>query len=102
MDDGLRKFKDDLRKAGREHPQLLIKKLKLVGLSELEFSIMRDRYVDGLLVKQIAYKYNLCERWIKKVHRKATTKTLDSIKASDLLELGVHFTDTLRALYLRK
>lgn len=96
---GLKNFKDDLREAGKRHPKLLIQKLETVGLSDLEFSIMKLRYVDGLLMKQIAFELSVGERWAKRVHYKATMKALDVLKPADLFELGIHLKTTLRPLY---
>lgn len=96
---GIKKFKEDLREAGRRHPQLLIQKFETFRLSELELSIMKLRYVDGLLIKQIAYETGYGETWVKKVHRKATLKILDTMKLADLLELGLCLQKPPRLLY---
>lgn len=99
MTDGVERFKDDLMSAGREHPQLLIAKLEHVGLNKLELNIMKLRYVDGMLIKQIPDATNKSERWVKSVHSLAIIKTLDGLKVADLVELGMHHDTTSRALY---
>lgn len=99
MNDGIKLFRDDLRRAGQKNPQLLTKKLEALGFSDLEFSIMKFRYIDGLLIKQIAFKASVSERWVKSVHHKATIKALDALKPADLLELGIELKATLRPLY---
>lgn len=96
---GLKNFKDDLRTAGRKNPQLLINKFVALEFSELELSILKLRYIDGLLIKQIAYHTGHGEAWIKRVHRKATLKLLDNMTMADLLELGLSLKATLRPLY---
>lgn len=97
---GIKKFKEDLREAGRKHPQLLIQKFEKLRLSELELSIMKLRYVDGLLIKQIPYETGRGIQWVKKVHHKATLKILDGFDVADFLELDVSlkapFAETLQ------
>lgn len=99
MRDGVLRFKDDLRRAGRECPQLFIQKLEDIGLTELELRIMKLRYVNGLLIKQLPYVLNKSERWIKRVHSLAILKALDRLKVADLVEIGAHIGATPRALY---
>ena len=99
MKDGIDKFKDDLRIAGLKNPQLFIKKLEHIGLSRLEFNIMKLRYVDGLLIKQMPDLLQIEDRWIKRVHSRAIIKTLDGFSLADLLELGVPIATTPRTLY---
>jgi hypothetical protein len=99
MKDGIDKFKDDLRVAGLKNPQLFIKKLEQLGLSKLEFNIMKLRYIDGLLIKQMPDLLQIEDRWIKRVHSRAIIKALDGLSVADLLELGVHIEATPRTLY---
>lgn len=96
---GLKKFKDDIRAVGRRNPQLLINKLDRLDFSELELSILKYRYIEGLLIKQIAYQTGYTQRWIKRVHQKATLKALDGLNVADLLELGVPLKRASRPLY---
>lgn len=97
---GLKKFKYDLREAGKRRPELLKQKLEALNFSELEFSIMKLKYIDGLLMKQIAYNCSVSERWAKRVHAKAVLKSLDALSPADLIALGVHLDSTLRPLYM--
>lgn len=79
--------------------ELLEKKLEALALSKLELIIMKKRYVDCLLIKQIPEFLNVSERWVKKVHARAINKTLDGLNVSDLLELGIHLKITPRSLF---
>lgn len=99
MKDGVERFKDDLRSVGLQNPVLLIRKLENIGLSRLEFSIMKLRYVDGLLIKQMPDVLNCGERWIKSVHSVAIIKALDRLSVADLVEMGIHFNITPKTLY---
>lgn len=97
---GLENFRAALRCAGQRQPELLMQKFENIGLNRLELTIMKLRYIDGLLIKQIAAQAVVGERWTKKVHLAATLKALDKIKASDLVELEVPLDVTARTLYL--
>ena len=99
MTDGVERFKEDLARVGKEYPQLLICKLSMVGLSSHEFNIMKLRYIDGLLIKQIPELLSVEERWVKKLHSRAIIKTLDGLHEVDLVEMGIHHKFTLRTLY---
>jgi hypothetical protein len=93
-------FKEDLRGIGIKNPELLIQKLEQVGLTKQEFIVMKLRYIDGLLIKQIPDHMQAEERWVKKLHYRAIIKTLDGLYDNDLLEMGIHRKFTLRTLYL--
>ncbi len=97
--DKLAEFKKDLRTAGVTNPQLLMKKLQKLDLSDLEIEIIKLRYIDGLLIKQICFQTRHCETWIKRVNYKATQKILDGLTTADWLELGVDPKAPLRSLY---
>lgn len=99
MRDGVDKFKEDLRQAGERNPQLLLEKLSNIGLTKLQLNIMKLRYIDGLLIKQIPDVVNVGERWVKTAHAEAIIKALDQIKAPDLEELGIHYDITAKTLY---
>lgn len=73
------KFQEKLRKLGKKNPQLLLKKLKKMELTNLEFIILKLRYVDGLFFKQIPINAGISESWMFKVHKKAITKIVDNI-----------------------
>ena len=45
------KIKEELRRLGKKSPQLLLNKLEAVELSNLEFLIMKLRYIEGLSFK---------------------------------------------------
>lgn len=99
MRDGVDKFKDDLRQAGERNPQLLLEKFSNIGLTKLQLNIMKLRYIDGLLIKQIPDVVGVGERWVKSAHAEAIIKALDRIKDSDLAELGIHHDITAKTLY---
>ena len=99
MTDGVEKFKEGLRIAGVNNPQLLVEKLERIGLTRLELNIMKMRYIDGLLIKQMPEMLQVEERWVKKVHSRAIIKTLDGFNILDLFELGIPIKVTLRTLY---
>ena len=99
MTDGIEKFKEGLRIAGANNPQLLVEKLERVGLTKLELNIMKMRYIDGLLIKQMPKMLQVEERWVKKVHSRAIIKTLDGFNLLDLFELGIPIKVTLKTLY---
>ena len=99
MKDGVDRFKDDLRYAGETNPQLLIAKLEKIGLTKIEFNIMKMRYIDGLLIKQMPSALQVEERWVKKVHSRAIIKALDGFSVLDLFELGMPIKATSRTLY---
>ena len=99
MYDGVDKFKDDLRRAGERNPQLLLEKLGNIELTKLQLNIMKLRYIDGLLIKQIPDVVRVGERWVKSAHAEAIIKALDRLKVADLVELGIHYDITSRTLY---
>ena len=68
-----------LKKIGRERPETLIERLNSLGLSDTECEIVKLRYIDGLLFKQILDKVNIKERYMYRVHKKAITKAVDNI-----------------------
>jgi hypothetical protein len=100
MKDGVERFKDDLRSVGLQNPVLLTRKLERIGLNRLELDIMKLRYIDGLLIKQMPDVLNCGERWIKSVHSVAIIKALDRLSVADLVEMGIHFNVTPKTLYL--
>lgn len=93
----MKKICKELRRLGKQSPELLLEKFKAVDLSELEFIIMKLRYVDGLDFKLIPEKVKqLCNQaeaysdsWVFKVHKKALKKTVDALKLADWLRLVV-------------
>lgn len=94
---GLENFKKSLLAC--RNKELLEKKLEALELSKLELIIMKRRYIDGLLVKQIPEFSGVSERWVKKVHARAINKTLDGLQVTDLLELGIPLKVTSRSLF---
>lgn len=94
---GLENFKNSLLAC--RNKELLEKKLEALELSKLELIIMKRRYIDGLLVKQIPEFSGVSERWVKKVHARAINKTLDGLQVADLLELGIPLKVTSRSLF---
>lgn len=91
----MKKICAELRRLGKKSPELLYTKLEAVDLTDLEFLIMKLRYIDGLDFKLIPEKikqlYNQAEpysdSWIFKVHKKALKKTVDALKLADWLSL---------------
>ena len=73
------KFQDELRKLGKKNPQLLLKKLKKMDLTELELIILKSRYIDGLFFKQIPEVIGKSESWMYKEHKKAIKKIVDNL-----------------------
>ncbi len=94
---GLENFKNSLLAC--RNKELLEKKLEALELSKLELIIMKRRYIDGLLIKQIPEFSGVSERWVKKVHARAINKTLDGLQVADLLELGIPLKVTSRSLF---
>lgn len=94
---GLENFKKSLLAC--RNKELLEKKLEALELSKLELIIMKRRYIDGLLIKQIPEFSGVSERWVKKVHARAINKTLDGLQVADLLELGIPLKVTSRSLF---
>ena len=97
--DKLKKIKKDLRIAGQINPELLMHKLLRLGLSDLELTIIKARYIENKLIKQIAFDTGHCETWIKKENHKVLLRLLDELTTADLRELGVYSEATLRMLY---
>ena len=91
----MKKICAELRRLGKKRPELLYAKLESVDLTDLEFLIMKLRYIDGLDFKLIPEKikqlYNQAEpysdNWVFKVHKKALKKTVDALKLADWLSL---------------
>nr|DAR69726.1 MAG TPA: Protein of unknown function (DUF1492) [Caudoviricetes sp.] len=91
----MKKICAELRRLGKKSPELLYTKLEAVDLTDLEFLIMKLRYIDGLDFKLIPEKikqlYNQAEpysdSWVFKVHKKALKKTVDALKLADWLSL---------------
>ena len=79
----MKKVCEELRRVGKTSPELLKQRLEAVDLTDLEFSIMKLRYIDGLLFKQI--KVGVGERQLYKVHKKAIEKTVAKLKLADWL-----------------
>ena len=73
------KIQDELRKLGKKNPQLLLKKLKKMDLTELELIILKSRYIDGLFFKQIPEVIGKSESWMYKEHKKAIKKIVDNL-----------------------
>ena len=79
----MKKICIELRNLGKKHPELFKQSLEVVGLNDLEFLIMKLRYIDGLLFKQI--KVGISERQMFKVHKKAIEKTVAKLRLADWL-----------------
>ena len=79
----MKKVCEELRRVGKTSPELLKQRLEAVELTDLEFLIMKLRYIDGLLFKQI--KVGISERQMFKVHKKAIEKTVAKLRLADWL-----------------
>lgn len=79
----MKKICVELRNLGKKHPELLKQRLEAVDLTDLELLIMKLRYIDGLLFKQI--KVGISERQMFKVHKKAIEKTVAKLRLADWL-----------------
>ena len=79
----MKKACEELRRVGKTSPELLKQRLEAVDLTDLEFLIMKLRYIDGLLFKQI--KVGISERQMFKVHKKAIEKTVAKLRLADWL-----------------
>ena len=79
----MKKICEELRRVGKQSPELLKQRLEVVGLNDLELLIMKLRYIDGLLFKQI--KVGISERQMFKVHKKAIEKTVAKLRLADWL-----------------
>lgn len=78
----------ELKRVGKKHPLLLTKMFEASGLTELEYIIMKSRYVDGLLFKQIEYVTEKSERHVYRCHKSGIKKTVDKFNMLELLDLA--------------
>ena len=81
----MKKICIELRNLGKKHPELFKQRLEAVDLSDLEFLIMKLRYIDGLVFKQIPDMVGVCQRHVYKVHKSAIEKTVAKLKLADWL-----------------
>ena len=79
----MKKVCEELRRVGKTSPELLKQRLEAADLTDLELLIMKLRYIDGLLFKQI--KVGISERQMFKVHKKAIEKTVAKLRLADWL-----------------
>lgn len=83
----MRKVKEELKRVGEKYPLLLTKVFDVSNLSELEYIILKGRYIDGLLFKQIEYLTGKSERYVYRCHENAIKKTVEKFNILDLLNL---------------
>lgn len=81
----MKKICIELRNLGKKHPELLKQRLEVVDLTDLEFFIMKLRYIDGLVFKQIPDIVGVKERYMYKLHKSAIEKTVAKLKLADWL-----------------
>lgn len=84
----VKKINCALRLAGRRNPELLMKRFEALGFSELELVIMKLRYIDGLLFKQIVDQIPVGERRMFNLHKSALQKTVDGAIAEFMQVFG--------------
>lgn len=76
---------EDLRKAGKSHPAFVEKMFKQAGLSNAELIVMKGRYIDGLLFKQI--DIGVSQRQVFRCHKEGIKKTGDKFGLAEVLDL---------------
>lgn len=76
---------EDLKKAGHNHPAFVEKMFKLADLNDVELSVMKSRYIDGLLFKQI--DIGVSERQKYRCHKEGIKKTGDRFGLAEVLDL---------------
>jgi len=72
----LKDFICGFKRMGRKNKDLLLKKLEDLELTDLEFIIMKSRYVDGLGFKQVWPAAGVCERRMYYLHNSAMQKAV--------------------------
>lgn len=75
----------DLRKAGKKHPAFVERMFKLADLNTTELIVMKSRYIDGLLFKQI--DIGVSERQKYRCHKEGIKKTGDKFGLAEILDL---------------
>lgn len=76
---------EDLKKAGHNHPAFVEKMFKLSNLNDAELIVMKSRYIDGLLFKQI--DIGVSERQKYRCHKEGIKKTGDKFGLAEVLDL---------------
>lgn len=76
---------EDLRKAGKNHPAFVEKMFMLSDLNNAELIVMKSRYIDGLLFKQI--DIGVSERQKYRCHKEGIKKTGDKFGLAEILDL---------------
>lgn len=79
---------EDLKKAGKKHPAFVENMFKQAGLNNVELIVMKSRYIDGLLFKQI--NIGISERQMFRCHKDGIKKTEDKFGLSEILDLACH------------
>lgn len=79
---------EDLKKAGHNHPAFVENMFKQAGLNNAELIVMKSRYIDGLLFKQI--DIGVSERQKYRCHKEGIKKTEDKFGLSEILDLACH------------
>jgi DNA-directed RNA polymerase specialized sigma subunit len=76
---------EDLRKAGQKHPAFVEKMFMLSDLNNVELIVMKSRYIDGLLFKQI--DIGVSQRQVFRCHKEGIRKTEDKFGLAEILDL---------------
>ena len=79
---------EDLKKAGHNHPAFVENMFKHAGLNNAELIVMKGRYIDGLLFKQI--DLGVSERQKYRCHKEGIRKTGDKFGLAEILDLACH------------
>ena len=89
----MKKVCEELRRVGKTSPELLKQRLEAVGLTDLEFLIMKLRYIDQwdfkLIPEEIKRINNQAkpysDRHIFRCHKSAIEKTVAKLRLADWL-----------------
>lgn len=76
----------ELQRVGKKHPLLLIKIFEEVNLTKTELKVLKQRYIEELSFKEIAYNIGKSERHIFRCHKTGVKKTVEKFGMADLLD----------------
>lgn len=89
---------DELKELGKKHPFLLKRIFEASNLNNLEFEVLKSRYIDGLLFKQIEFRTGRSERQIYRCHKSGIRKTVDRFNMAGLLDFMCQYKGTMPPL----
>ena len=89
----MKKVCEELRRVGKTSPELLKQRLEAVGLTDIEFLIMKLRYIEELDFKLIPEEIRrlknqakpYSDRHIFRCHKSAIEKTVAKLRLADWL-----------------